>query len=172
MAKARIVYLCHKVLFLDMFCLCYLFMIYCQVCYSTQVYWPYLPTMLSASVLQDLTLPVFCFKTTLKNWLIGASSGSWPSTLIYTYSLCTVTRNLNHGIIGNYKIGGKILNGVEIHCNLGVLMSDTASFSNHIHAQVNKAYKNARFHSPHYQLEQNVITNSEIPLCGSSTLSP
>ena len=41
----------------------------------------------------------------------------------------------------NYKMGGKILSRVGAQRDLGVLMSDTASFRDHIHAQVNKANK-------------------------------
>ena len=55
-------------------------------------------------------------------------------------SLCTVTTKRNP-IISNYKMGGKILSRVGAQRDLGVLMSDTASFSDHIHAQVNKANK-------------------------------
>ena len=38
-------------------------------------------------------------------------------------------------------MGGKVLNRVGAQRDLGVLMSDTANFSDHIHAQVNKANK-------------------------------
>ena len=38
-------------------------------------------------------------------------------------------------------MGGEILSRVGAQRDLGILMSDTASFSNHIHAQVNKANK-------------------------------
>ena len=55
-------------------------------------------------------------------------------------SLCTVTRKRNP-IICNYNMGEKILSRVGAQRDLGVLMSDTASFSDHIHAQVNKANK-------------------------------
>ena len=47
-------------------------------------------------------------------------------------------------------MGGKALSRVGAQRGLGVLMSDTASFSDHIHAQVNKAKKNTGFHSSHY----------------------
>ena len=53
-------------------------------------------------------------------------------------SLCTVTRKRNP-IICNYKMGGKILSRVGAQRDLGVLMS--GYFSDHIHAQVNKANK-------------------------------
>ena len=55
-------------------------------------------------------------------------------------SLCTVSRKRNP-IICNYNMGGKVLNRVGAQRDLGVLMSDTANFSDHIHAQVNKANK-------------------------------
>ena len=55
-------------------------------------------------------------------------------------SLCTVSRKRNP-IICNYNMGGKILSRVGAQCDLGVLLSDTACFSDHIHAQVNKANK-------------------------------
>ena len=55
-------------------------------------------------------------------------------------SLCTITRKHNP-IICNYKMGGKIVGRVGAQRDPGVLMSDTASFSDHIHAQVNKANK-------------------------------
>ena len=38
-------------------------------------------------------------------------------------------------------MGGKVLSRVGAQCDLGVLMSDTASVSDHIHAQANKANK-------------------------------
>ena len=56
------------------------------------------------------------------------------------FSLCTVSRKRNP-IICNYNMGGKVLNRVGAQRDLGVLMSDTANFSDHIHAQVNKANK-------------------------------
>ena len=55
-------------------------------------------------------------------------------------SLCTVSRKRNP-IICNYNMGGKVLNRAGAQHDLGVLMSDTANFSDHIHAQVNKANK-------------------------------
>ena len=44
-------------------------------------------------------------------------------------------------IICNYNVGGQVdvLSSVGAQRNLGVFMSETASFSYHIHAQVNKA---------------------------------
>ena len=50
-------------------------------------------------------------------------------------SLCTISRKRNP-IICNYDVGGKILSRVGAQRDLGVLMSDTANFSDHIHAQV------------------------------------
>ena len=46
-----------------------------------------------------------------------------------------------HPLICNYKMGGKVLSRVGAQRKLGVLMSDKASFSDHIHAQVNMANK-------------------------------
>ena len=55
-------------------------------------------------------------------------------------------------------MGAKTLSRMRAQRDLGVLMSDTASFSDHIHAQVNKANK-----------MQSFICRS---ICGSKTLLP
>ena len=51
-------------------------------------------------------------------------------------------------IICNYKMGGKVLSRVKAQRDLEVLISDTASFSNHVHIQVNKANKLLHFICP------------------------
>ncbi|PFX15231.1 putative RNA-directed DNA polymerase from transposon X-element [Stylophora pistillata] len=50
-------------------------------------------------------------------------------------SLCTVTRKRSP-IICNYRMGEKALSRVRAQRDLGVLMSDTASFNDHIQAQM------------------------------------
>ena len=71
----------------------------------------------------------------------------WSNKLAFNVgkcSLCLVSRKHNP-IICNYNMGGKVLNRVEAQRDLRVLMSDKASFSDHIDAQVNKANKTLGF---------------------------
>ena len=57
---------------------------------------------------------------------------------------------------------GKVLSRVGAQCNLGVLMLDTASFSDHIHTHVNKANKMLGFICR--TVSTSKITNSDVRL--------
>lgn len=68
-------------------------------------------------------------------------SDNWKQA--FNINKCLICNVINKctPIICNYKMEAKTLSRVESQRDLGVLVSDTTSFTDNIHAQVNKANK-------------------------------